>query len=132
MIGYGAGNFLPGLLIQQQKVNSVAEIEALCWGWRLMLLWAGWGIIFLILALRSTMKNQKVDLQTTLPLSEVVVLVDRKPQIRYSYLRNRWHVRFRSSTIAGLCYRVRSVGTQYTITVLVCTLRSQPTIVNST
>jgi hypothetical protein len=78
VIGYGAGAFLPGLFIQQLEANGVAEIEALCWGWRLVLLWAGWGIIFLILALRSTMKNQKVDVKMTLPLSEVVVLVDHK------------------------------------------------------
>ncbi len=78
VIGYGAGTFLPGLFIQQLAANGVAEIEALHWGWRLVLFWAGWGIMFLMLALRSTMKNQKVDVEMALPLSEVVVQVDHK------------------------------------------------------
>jgi hypothetical protein len=74
IIGYGAGTFLPGLFIQLLEADDVSEVEALRWGWRILLLWGAWGVVFLSLALRSATRNASAEekLNAAMPLHDIV------------------------------------------------------------
>ncbi len=60
VLGYGAGTFLPGLFIQLLEGNGVDEDEALRWGFRVIMFWGGWALLFLFLSMRVAVRNAKL------------------------------------------------------------------------
>jgi hypothetical protein len=61
LLGYGAGTFFPGLFIQLLENSGVDEDEALRWGFRIILLWGGWGVLFFALAMQVAVRNAKLE-----------------------------------------------------------------------
>jgi hypothetical protein len=60
ILGYGAGTFFPGLFIQLLENNGANETTSLRWGFRLILFWGWWAVLFFGLAMRVAVQNAKL------------------------------------------------------------------------